>query len=294
MAARVNALAPIAVAALVMVVWGATPVMTKLAVAEIDPLFVGLLRTLFGGMVAVPFIAAARMPLPKDRFGWGLLLLSAAVGLILFPILFSIGQRHTSAMHGGMILAALPVFTGCYAALLDRRWPGRRWVIGCALALLGEIALITLRGGGGTPASLLGDALVLGSALLVASGYVAGGRLGQLGYPAIATTFWGVALAALAIAPVVAVFVARDGWPDAGFTAWAAILWLAVVTSIVGYVGWYWALAKGGISRIATMQFFQPVSGLILAAILLGERMTLSLLAASALILAGVWIAQRR
>ena len=71
------------------------------------------------------------------------------------------------------------------------------------------------------------------------------------------------------------------------------MIYLAAVTTIIGYIGWYWALAKGGIARISTIQFFQPVSGLILAALLLGERMTLSLLAASVVILAGVWTAQR-
>jgi drug/metabolite transporter (DMT)-like permease len=267
---------------------------TKLAVAEFDPLLVGLLRTLIGGLVAAPIIAAMGWPLPKDRLGRGLLILSAAAGLIVFPILFSFGQRQTSAMHAGMILAALPVFTGSYVALMERRWPSRRWILGCVLALAGEAALITFRGGATGGATLIGDGLVLIAALLVASGYVAGGRLGQLGYRAIATTFWGIALAAVVVAPVVGIVVVRDGWPDAGPTAWGAILWLAVVTSIVGYVGWYWALAKGGIARIGTIQFFQPISGLFLASILLGERVTLPLLAASALILAGVWIAQRR
>ena len=71
-------------------------------------------------------------------------------------------------------------------------------------------------------------------------------------------------------------------------------LYLASITTILGYIGWYWALAKGGIARIATVQFFQPVSGLVLAALLLGERMTLPLLAASIVILVGVWIARRR
>ena len=65
------------------------------------------------------------------------------------------------------------------------------------------------------------------------------------------------------------------------------------MTSIVGYVGWYWALAHGGIARIATIQFLQPFSGLVLAALLLGEDFTAPLIAASAAILAGVTIAQR-
>jgi drug/metabolite transporter (DMT)-like permease len=288
-------LMPVLVAGLVMIFWGATPVVTKIAVGDIDPLLVALLRTVIAGAVALPIIGAARQPPPKTRRGLLLLAISAASGFIVFPILFTIGQRQTSAMHGGLILAALPLFTGSYAALLDRRSPSRRWIIGCALALAGEAALIGLRAGSaGAPTSLFGDALVLISALLVATGYVAGARLGQQGYRSLATTFWGVALAALAVAPLFAGLVTVEGWPAAHWPAWSAVLFLAVVTSIIGYIGWYWALAAGGIQRIATIQFFQPISGLVLAVLLLGEQFTLPLLAASVAIVAGVTIAQKR
>ena len=290
-----SSLAPIVAAGLIMVIWGATPVATRLAVADLDPVHVGLLRTVFAGLLALPIALALRQPLPKDRRGFLLLAVSAASGFIVFPLLYSVGQRDTSAMHGGMILAALPIFTGSYAALVERRRPTARWIAGCVIALLGECALIALRaGGGGAEPTLAGDLLVLLSALLVAAGYVAGARLAQTGYGSLATTLWGVALAAMVSAALMAATVARGGWPSAGWLSWSAVIYLASVTTILGYVGWYWALARGGIARIGTIQFFQPVSGLILAALLLGERMTLLLLAASAVILAGVWIAQRR
>ncbi len=290
-----STLAPVATAGLIMIVWGATPVATRLAVADLDPVHVGLLRTVFAGLLALPIALALRQPLPKDRRGFLLLLVSAASGFIVFPLLYSVGQRDTSAMHGGMILAALPIFTGSYAALVERRRPTARWILGCIVALVGECALIALRaGGGGVAPTLSGDLLILLAALLVAAGYVAGARLAQGGYSSLATTLWGVALAALVSAILMAASVARGGWPSAGWLSWGAVLYLASVTTILGYVGWYWALARGGIARIATIQFFQPVSGLILAALLLGERMTGGLLAASIVILAGVWIAQRR
>jgi drug/metabolite transporter (DMT)-like permease len=61
----------------------------------------------------------------------------------------------------------------------------------------------------------------------------------------------------------------------------------------VGYVGWYWALAHGGIARIATIQFIQPISGIALAALVLGEHVTAPLVLAAAVVIAGVWVAQR-
>ncbi len=76
-------------------------------------------------------------------------------------------------------------------------------------------------------------------------------------------------------------------------TAWGSILVLAVLTSIVGYVLWYWALGAGGISRIAGIQFTQPLFGLLLAAVFLGERPGPTVIVAGTAILFGAWMVQR-
>ena len=52
------------------------------------------------------------------------------------------------------------------------------------------------------------------------------------------------------------------------------------------------ALARGGIARIGTIQFLQPLSGLVLACSLLSERPSLTLVVATALILTGVAVAR--
>jgi drug/metabolite transporter (DMT)-like permease len=287
-------IAPILVAIAVMTFWGATPVLTRIAVRDFDPLTVAVLRTALAGLLGGAIVAATRQALPASPQGRKLLIVSALSGFVLFPLLFTFGQQRTSAMHGGMILASLPIFTGAYAMLLDRRAPVRGWIVGSAVALTGEVALVAFRAGsGGAPTSLSGDLLIAVSVLIVSLGYVAGARLGQLGYHSLATTFWGVAIGVVVIVPLLAGDLAVDGVPHGAPGPWAAIIFLATITSIVGYIGWYWALAHGGIARIATIQFLQPFSGLVLAALLLGESFTLPLVAASAAILAGVTIAQR-
>jgi drug/metabolite transporter (DMT)-like permease len=284
----------VAVAVLIMVAWGGTPVFSKLAADEIDPVLVGLLRTVLAGLVAAPVLWLRREPLPGFGRGRVLLAVSGLSGFVAFPVLYTFGQERTSAIHGVVILAALPIATGAYASLVERRRPPVAWLVGCAVALGGEAAMIALRAGGDrAPSDLLGDALICASVLVVTAGYVAGARLGQLGYRSLATTLWGVALSALVVAPALAALTATRGWPHAGPAAWGSVAFLAVVTSIVGYVGWYWALARGGIARIAVVQFLQPFSGLVLAALVLGERFTAALAAASAAILAGIWIAMR-
>lgn len=292
--ARAPVTLALVVAVVVNVAWGSTPVATRLAVEDVSPMLVAALRTAIAGLVAAPILLAMRTRVPAVPRSRGLLVLSALTGFVLFPILYTLGQERTSATHGALILAALPVFTGAWAALVDRRRPRQRWLIGCAIALAGEAVMIGLRGGGGTEPTFGGDLLILLAATLVSAGYVAGALLSLAGYKSLATTLWGVALGAIVMAPLGLGLMGAGGVPEADASAWGSILFLALVTSIVGYVGWYWALARGGIARIATVQFIQPFSGLALAALVLDETITPELALPAAAVLAGVWIAQKR
>jgi drug/metabolite transporter (DMT)-like permease len=286
--------APVVVAMLVMVVWGATPVATRIATEELEPLMVAVLRTVLAGLVAVPLLAGGAMRPPARGRTRLLLAVSAVAGFVFFPFVYTLGQEQTSAMHGVGILAGLPVFTGLYAAAVARRLPGRWWVIGCALALVGEGVIIAIRTAGSeSEASLLGDLLVLAAALVVSSGYVAGALLVPRGLSSAATTYWGVVLGSIALVPLGVGVVVADGLPSADLDSWAAVVFLALATSILGYVGWYWALAHGGIAHIAPLQFLQPVSGLLLAAIVLDERLSWPLGVGAAAVICGVALARR-
>ena len=125
-----------------MVVWGATPIATRLALDDLEPLALACLRTALAGFVALPLLVRARQGLPSDGRSRVLLAVSAAVGFVVFPLVYTIGQQRTSALHGVMILAALPIFTGAYAAIVARSTPRRSWLIGCAVALAGEDATL--------------------------------------------------------------------------------------------------------------------------------------------------------
>lgn len=280
------------------ILWGASPVAAKVAVGELSAITVALLRTFVGGLMAVPVALALRVPLPGSRRLRLILLLTGFCGFIAFPIPFTIGLKMTSANHASMILAALPITTGAIAMLWDRRKPTRIWILGSLIALIGEAVLIGGRQGGGVnQPSLAGDLLVLMSNFAASLGYVAGGRLQQAGYPSTGTTFWGAAAMAAVLAPVVLALSLFGGMGTemigASTRSWLAILYLAAVSTILGYILWYWALGKGGIARVGLIQFLQPISGVILAAMLLGEGISLNFLAASALVLFGVWLAIR-
>lgn len=289
-----HGLAPLIVGLAVMVVWGGTPLFSKIAAEQIDPLLVGILRTVLAGALALPLALVMRHPLPADPRGRQLLAFSGFAAFVAFPLSYTIGQYETSALHGALILATLPVFTSLFGTLAERRRVSRTWLAGCAIALASEAVVIVWRTGAGTAGtSLKGDIIVLSSSAVCAMGYVAGARLSQRGYPALPTTLWGVSFSAVLLLPLMVWSLARTGVPSASAGAWASIGVLAVLTSVLGYVAWYWALAKGGISKMASVQFTQPLFGIALAAVVLGERPAPVVAIAGVGVLAGAWLVLR-
>lgn len=287
--------AVIAAALLTVLLWGPAPVGTKFAVADLSPLAAAVLRTVLAGGPALVIALALRIPPPKGRANRLALAISAVSGFILYPLLFSFGMAHTSGVHGAMILALLPMVTGAIASVVERKPPAARWWLGCAIAVAGEALLILSRGslgaGGG---ELFGDLLVLTGGVFAAAGYVAGAKLKENGYPAQGTTYWALVIASLALVPVLPAILADVAWTTLPGSAWIAMLYLVAGVSVVGYIAWYWALGQGGIQRISTFQFLQPVSGVLAAIVFLDEGFTITTLAAILIVLSGVAIATRR
>jgi drug/metabolite transporter (DMT)-like permease len=284
--------AVVAAALLAVALWGGSPIATKLAVSELDPLAVGALRTLIGAVPAAVILAVGRLPFPRSGSGRRLLAVSSLSGFVVFPLLFSFALERTTGAHGGLALALLPITTGLIVAGVERRLPSRRWWVGAAVALAGTLILVDRRFGLISPgASLEGDLLVLLSCFAASAGYVAGGRAArEVGAPAV--TFWGLVLGAVVLVPLTPLLVAPGTLIGLGADAWRALVYLGVLTSIVGYLAWYWALAQGDMARVALLQFLQPGASLVFAAVVLGELVTWPLVLAGAIIVAGVALAQ--
>jgi drug/metabolite transporter (DMT)-like permease len=278
-------------AALAIAIFSFSPVTMRILVGEMDPLFAGMLRTV--GAIVVTLPLALRFPLPKDGREWFLLLVSAGGNFILFPVLFCVGGVATSGSHAALILAASPVVTGLCGAVIGRHMPGGTWWLGCVIAFIGEAALVLMRDPAhGVAVTVAGDLLVLTACLGSGIGYVAGAMLAER-TGAWAGTLWSINVASLVQLPFMVWLWPPGGWMlDAA--GWAALLHLTFGATVIALLAWLWALARGGIARVAVLQFVQPILGLGLAVLLLHERPSPPLLVAAGFILVGVIIARRR
>jgi len=80
----------------------------------------------------------------------------------------------------------------------------------------------------------------------------------------------------------------------ASAAAWWGVGYLILMTSVVAYLLWYWALAHLAAARVAIFTNLQPLATALLGHLVLGERMTAAFFSAAAVVIAGVLLAQWR
>jgi drug/metabolite transporter (DMT)-like permease len=288
-----NAISIFVAAGLAISLFALTPVTARLSVVQFDATDVGLMRIVVAGLIAVPVLIIFRLKPPqlwRDRL-W--LMFSAFGTFAAFPILFVIGIQRTSAAHASLIMAAMPLFTVAIAAGLDRRMPMRLWLAGAVVAVVGETALVMFREyGAQTQQSCTGDLLVLCACILCASGSATGARVARH-MNVWAVTFWGIALAGVAFSPIAFLRLFAIQWIGILPLTWIALTHFTIGAGLFAFVAWFWSLAKGGINRIAVLQFAQPILGVLFAWGFLREHLTPMVLVTGLVIVTGILLAWR-
>lgn len=241
---------------------------TRMAVAELDPVFVALGRALGAALLAAAWLAWRRAPLPP-RHALMPLALVAGGCIVGFPLLTSIALRTLPASHGALLVGVLPLVTALYAALRGHERPSTGF---WGMALLGSALVVAyaLAQGGGS--LLPADLLVFGAVVAAAVGYAEGGRLSRsLGGPE--TICWALVLAAPVLLPVL-LWHGIPALGGVGTASWIGFAYVTAVSMFVGFFFWYRGLALGGVARVGQVQLLQPFMSLVGAALLLGEALT--------------------
>jgi len=263
--------------------FSATLPATRLAVAALDPVFVGLGRALVAAVLATALLVATRSPLP-GRASWPRLAVVALGVVAGFPLLTAWAMRHVPASHGAVVVGLLPLATAVAGALLAHERPSRRfWT--CAVAGSAVVVGYALWKGDG--ALHVADLLLVGAVIAAAIGYAEGARLAREigGWQVIS---WALVLAAPFLA--IPTWRAAAGLADAPWTAWAGFAYVAVVSAYVGFFAWYKGLAAGGIAAVGQVQLLQPFLTIFLSVLLLGEALDPATFVAAGLVILAIAI----
>lgn len=251
---------------------------TRLAVAALDPVAVGLGRAAVAAIPAALLLFFTGQSRP-NRSQWKRLAIVVLGVIVGFPVASAWAMQRVDSSHGAVVLGILPLATAIAAFLRAGERPGGRFWISSVAGSATVVAFSLSSGSGGIgPAD---GALLLGVAL-AALGYAEGGRLAREigGWQVIC---WSLVLAfPFLIGPVVGLF-AHHGM-EAPPSAWGGFLYLSFVSAFLGFFAWYHGLALGGVARVGQLQLLQPFFTFIIAALFLGERFGWKPVACAALV----------
>lgn len=215
-------------------------------------------------------------------------------GVFVFNVCFFAGLERVPAARGALIMALNPVMTALGAWLVFGERMSRVRVLGIALAVAGVIVVITH----GDLGALAHGALGLGELLLFGSvlgwtAYTLMGRAVLKGMSPLGATTW-ASLLGMIMLVACAVFerpwAALAALPPSG---WGAIAYLGALGTVVAFL-WFYDGVKGiGPARAAVFLSFVPVFGVAFAALVLGERILVSMIVGGAMVVGGVLLTNR-
>ena len=276
-------------AAMAAVLFGASVVAVRVAVRDVPPVSLAVLRFGQGGLLlaAVLLVAAPRYL----RTRWDRLLLFGLLGLVLFalfPLTFNIGLQYTEASRGAVMLATMPIWSALLGRIIGERLAGRQ-VVGVGFSVAG-IALAFLEPGrvvGGDAMSLVGDGLLLLTGLLGALyGLIAKQAL-AVDHAATVTTY-AMLIGTVLLLPAAWVeglvpAIGRLDWQLLGL-----VVFLGVLGGAVAFLLWTWALSRLTPTQVAVYVNLNPIVAALLAILLLGERRSALFLLGFAAVVTGV------
>ena len=239
---------------------------TRAAVLGFDPLFLTAARAVLAAAAGALPLLLFRQKWP-DRTDLPPLVVIAVSVVVGFPLLSALALTDMPSTRGILFTGLLPLATAMFGVVRGGERPRPIfWIFALAgAALVGGFALFNGGSGGGGR----GDLLMLAAILVCGLGYAEGAALSRrLGG-------WQVICWALLVAAPVMAALGLWLWPAGtapiGAAAWAGLFYVSLFSMLIGFVFWYRGLAVGGTASVGQLQLLQPLCGMLVAALLLGE-----------------------
>ncbi len=153
----------------------ATLPMTRLAVAEFDPVLVGMARALLPAIPAALLLLVTKQARPTQREIGALLI--ASIGIVYgFPILMSVAMKTLPSAHGAVVTGIMPLATAAVGAVVSGDRPSLGFWL-CGVAGSAAVVVYALIDGAGSIS--WADLVLLLAIATAALGYAVGGQIAK-------------------------------------------------------------------------------------------------------------------
>ncbi|MCD6473865.1 MAG: DMT family transporter [Thermoplasmata archaeon] len=270
---------------IVALIWGGSFIAVKIGVEDISPIILAFFRFAIASPLMF-FIMALRKKIVKiSPADIPMLLVLSLTGVTLLYILQFTGIKYTSATNSALLINTNVLFIAIFSWIFLKEEFSYRKIMGVLLSFIGVVFVIS-KGSFSISPSIKGDILILLSALCWAIYSIVGKKLLEK-YDSLSLTTYTFIIGTFLFIP----FIYHDVWSVKISTeGWAVILYLAILCSVFAYVAWYYALEKAEATEVAIFLNLIPLFAMLLAHLVLKERITILTLIGASFIIYGIYI----
>ena len=290
----------------VALVWGLSPTIFKVALAQVEPMTFVILRFLLLSLVSLGVLAvyARRRPSVRPfrvrRADIPLLIVSGLSGYGIYQLFYIEGLYRTTAYASTLFATTTPLWSAVILAMFRieriRAW---QWV-GIIISLSGIVWFLTARPPASeapldhalTPASILiGNVLLCTGAALFAVYGIVNKRLAPR-YSPPELMCYTLLIGTVALLPFGATSLLSQNWSHVTWTLWVILPYSVLFPIYITYSIWNWAIGKRGVGYVTLYNYAVPVLGGIVAFFALHETLTVWQIVASVVVLGGMFLAR--
>ncbi|WP_347019916.1 DMT family transporter [Acinetobacter calcoaceticus] len=250
---------------------------TRVAVMGFEPGFLTAARAVIAGILGLILILVLKQKKPAKQDWWPLAIV--AIGVVIgFPLFTALALQYMNAAHSIVFVSLLPLATAIFAVLRGGEKPNQFFWI---FAVLGSAVVFAYMFFISGDTSLgIGDFYMLMAIIFCGFGYAEGGVLSRKigGWQVIC---WALILS-LPFMLFLTIFYMPTSFQNISASAVVGLIYVSLFSMLIGFFFWYKGLAQGGIAAISQLQLLQPLMGLAIAAALLHEHVSWSMLVVTA------------
>lgn len=250
---------------------------TRVAVMGFDPGFLTAARAAIAGVLGLILILVLKEKKPAKKDWWPLAIVALGV-VIGFPLFTALALQYMNAAHSIVFVSLLPLATAIFAVLRGGEKPNQFFWI---FAVLGSgVVFAYMFFISGDTSLGIGDFYMLMAIIFCGFGYAEGGVLSRKigGWQVIC---WALILS-LPFMLFLTIFYMPTSFQNISASAVVGLIYVSLFSMLIGFFFWYKGLAQGGIAAISQLQLLQPLMGLAIAAALLHEHVSWSMLVVTA------------
>ena len=274
--------------AIALLTWSSAYAFIAYALAAFTPGEIALARLGIASICFALLLLVRRVGLPARR-DWPQLALLGVIGLTVYHFCLNAAETRIASGTASILLSLIPAATAAVSAIWLRERLSARMLVGLGIALLGVVLVIVASGRQVKfqPMALLVLVSVLASAVYFVGQKPMFARNSMLGVTAF--TFFAGTLGALPLGWHLPQAMAVATWPRL-----AALLWLGIAPTFIGYLAWNIALRRTSASQVSSFIYFSPPIAVLIGMLWLHEQPGLLTLLGGVITIVGVVVANTR